>query len=643
MSVLLEALKKAAEEKNKKAALSENDSSENALSQQSIEPIAKDGTSTVMPSALSTLNLKTNPTSLSSSGLDLDEIVEEPVNTVVSVPLTKQVSGSDELPEFKEASVPTSKLSFSLPTEEFVTSEQLLPRRAAKIEPLDVPIIPDVPEQFADLEKQGTAARATETQTNHSIQLKTSSNHVVTPNLQAPANNGPVDNTSESGKAETNESFGWSLEKLPAYSNDAIEESSEVTDAKNVTTDEKTNNRSKLDKGALANNSVLTKNKHSKPYTAKHFFLKNQKVVVGFVSLTVFTLIGAYSAYYYQVENHRLEASFERYKINPIMVELPKSSPAVISETRVAELDLAPREGIDQGQIPMASVSENPEIRAESQVNESPMVESAQTSLPAKSVAPIAISPSSQQAKPTAKAITEPKVKPLKTNENALVLTTDISTVIQPKRQTINAQISKSRALTAEQLQLADAYQQYQNQEWQAAQELFAKVLAINPSNHKAMLGLAATENYLGQPGKALATYQNVLKIQPGNTYALEAIAEIANATASPSEEWIKQLSDMTEKYPQSAVLQNALGNALAKQNNWFKAQQYYFNAVSLKDTEANFLMNLAVSLDHLGKYQSAEEYYTKALVYAPNSAMLDQNAIKQRLLVLRQFRKNDS
>ncbi|MBO1927160.1 tetratricopeptide repeat protein [Thiomicrorhabdus sp. 6S2-11] len=615
MSVLLDALKKAAEEKNKHTLESEKSQALKLSAEDSKEPSLLTSSEDSQDMKVSSdKTLKTLDESLpKASNLDLDEIVDDfSEETVVPISTLKPsvLNQNDEMLESREQQSSAIKLKFSAPE---VTS---IDRSDVEVE------VPDVPEQFAELER--------------GVLKVTAENNEESDLQKGDPSSNPSDNAVEQTVEKRNEgdegSYQWSLDQIPAYvpvpgQLKTRPEHVDVEQSSSVEERDKINSEQGSEK--LANNSILTKNAHATPYGFRKSILTNPKIILSLISITVFMLVGIYTAYYYQQENERLEASFDRYKIDPIKINLP--------ENTVIEPEVKPVDADSQNVKTLGDESKNAVANVEiddQNTVEVPLakIESEPEMAKLKTVSQVSASKKA--------AVTEkPKINSLKTSDKVLVMDTAISTIIQPKPQAVKAQITKSKALTQEQNALAEGYGFYQEGDWKSARDVFAKVLESEPKNLKAKLGFAATQNYLGNPEDALAVYQDILKENPGNSYALEAVAEIANTVLELNSEWMQQLLELAQKYPKSAVLQNALGNVYAKQENWFKAQQQYFSAVAIKDSEPTYLMNLAVSLDHLGKYLLAEDYYKKALIYQKNGTAVDQDVIKQRLLVLRQFR----
>ena len=73
---------------------------------------------------------------------------------------------------------------------------------------------------------------------------------------------------------------------------------------------------------------------------------------------------------------------------------------------------------------------------------------------------------------------------------------------------------------------------------------------------------------------------------------------------------------------PESAALHFALGNLYARQQRWSEAQQAYFTAFSREGNNADYIFNLAVSLDHLHQHKLAAQYYQMAV----NAAQTDRS-----------------
>ena len=70
------------------------------------------------------------------------------------------------------------------------------------------------------------------------------------------------------------------------------------------------------------------------------------------------------------------------------------------------------------------------------------------------------------------------------------------------------------------------------------------------------------------------------------------------------------------------------LGNLYAKQERWADAQQAFFDAYRLDTTNSDYVLNLAVSLDQMGQYSSALDYYKSAIELSVDSSTNFNTAI---------------
>jgi Tfp pilus assembly protein PilF len=182
---------------------------------------------------------------------------------------------------------------------------------------------------------------------------------------------------------------------------------------------------------------------------------------------------------------------------------------------------------------------------------------------------------------------------------------------------------------------LASAYRSYRQGDFAAAQQQYASALKQDPRNLDALLGIAAIAQQEGQDGIAARYYQHVLALDPRDPVAHAGMAALSNDD-SPTEE--SRLKLLLAQQPQSATLNFALGNLYAEQQRWSEAQQSYFNAYNLQPDSADYALNLAVSLDHLGQGKAAAEYYRRALQLGSTSrtAGFDRAQVQQRLNALR-------
>ena len=181
---------------------------------------------------------------------------------------------------------------------------------------------------------------------------------------------------------------------------------------------------------------------------------------------------------------------------------------------------------------------------------------------------------------------------------------------------------------------LERAYQALQADQAGDARRDYEQVLRTDARNVDALLGLAILSARQGKTDEASEFYRRSLEADPKNLNALAGLINLrGQADPGLSESRLKTL---LASQPDSSALNFALGNLQAGQNRWSEAQQAYFRAYSVEPNNADYLYNLAVSLDHLHQNKLAAQYYQNALDAAgTRSSVFDKNAIKRRLLDL--------
>jgi tetratricopeptide (TPR) repeat protein len=238
-------------------------------------------------------------------------------------------------------------------------------------------------------------------------------------------------------------------------------------------------------------------------------------------------------------------------------------------------------------------------------------------------VASIAPEPTPVQAVESAPVVTPPVTETVKAAPTKTV--TRRAAKQAPRRLRIQRQ-PKVDTITPT---LQDAWQAYQRGEYLAAAQGYHTVLAQDPQNRDALLGLGAVAQQQGQDQTAQHYYRQVLLLDPRDPVALGAMSSYGTDEADAEVSLKQMLSDQ----PQAAALHYALGNTYADQSRWAEAQQSYFSARALEPGNALFTFNLAVSLDHLGQSKLAADHYRQALeLDSSNSAGFDHVQALRRL-----------
>ena len=186
---------------------------------------------------------------------------------------------------------------------------------------------------------------------------------------------------------------------------------------------------------------------------------------------------------------------------------------------------------------------------------------------------------------------------------------------------------------TAEQ-PLNQAYEALQADRPDEARRGYEQVLRSDSRNADALLGLAVIAARQGQLDRAQHLYRQVLEADPSDVTAQAALINLrGEGDAGHSESRLKTL---LASQPDSPALHFALGNIYAFQGRWSEAQQVYFKAYAVEPDNADYIFNVAVSLDHLRQNKLAAQYYRMALAAAQtrNSAF-DKDAAGKRILEL--------
>jgi Tfp pilus assembly protein PilF len=181
---------------------------------------------------------------------------------------------------------------------------------------------------------------------------------------------------------------------------------------------------------------------------------------------------------------------------------------------------------------------------------------------------------------------------------------------------------------------LEHAYQALQDDRLNDAQRNYEQVLRGEPQNVDALLGLATLAVRQGLVGEASHLYLRALEADPKDLTALTGLINLQEQADPVLSE--SRLKTLLATQPDASTLNFALGNLLAGQQRWNDAQQAYFRAYTAEPHNADYLYNLAVSLDHLHQNKLAAQYYQNALDAAGmRSSAFDKGQVQRRLLDL--------
>jgi predicted Zn-dependent protease len=176
------------------------------------------------------------------------------------------------------------------------------------------------------------------------------------------------------------------------------------------------------------------------------------------------------------------------------------------------------------------------------------------------------------------------------------------------------------------------AWQAYEGGQYSEAELLYKNVLNIEENNRDALLGLGAIAVIEKNNQMARDIYLSLLKLDPRDPIATAAMASLQSDESSLKSDEEYMLA-MQQKNPDAPHLNFALGNIYAQQDKWKSAQQYYFNAWQNDIENADYIYNLAVSMDQLNKSQQAISFYKDSLLKSANKQVsFSREAVQKRI-----------
>jgi tetratricopeptide (TPR) repeat protein len=197
-------------------------------------------------------------------------------------------------------------------------------------------------------------------------------------------------------------------------------------------------------------------------------------------------------------------------------------------------------------------------------------------------------------------------------------------------------QLTSKRSVSAKNRLLKDAFEAYQRGDNNVALEKYNRVLTDDPQNRNALLARAAINVQSDNNVKAIKDYQTLLIANPKDSFAMSSLISVASISPSKSESQLKQ---MMRDEPLSPHLNFVLANIYGTQNRWQEAQNHYFKALENNPDDPNYAYNLAVSLEHIAKPKVAIVYYQLALANFNNGrATFNKVVVDQRVEILKQL-----
>ena len=179
---------------------------------------------------------------------------------------------------------------------------------------------------------------------------------------------------------------------------------------------------------------------------------------------------------------------------------------------------------------------------------------------------------------------------------------------------------------------LTAAYSSLAAGDYATAVQQYRKLVAAEPLSVDAQLGLATAAARGGDKALATQHYRRVLALDPRNGLAIMGLVALNEGVPTATLEI--ELKTLIGRNPEAAPLHFALGNLYSSGLRWTEAQQAYFEAFRLDPQNADFLFNLAVSLDQLKQPRLALDYYRKAesIALAGGGGQFDRSRVATRI-----------
>jgi tetratricopeptide (TPR) repeat protein len=191
-----------------------------------------------------------------------------------------------------------------------------------------------------------------------------------------------------------------------------------------------------------------------------------------------------------------------------------------------------------------------------------------------------------------------------------------------------------SRAPSVDSL-LQDAWLAWQQKDVAQAESLYRQVLERQPSQRDALIGMMAIYQYRDLPAQARDIATRLTQLFPYDQEVKSLVGQIEkNTTAFDSRE--TQLKLQSQAAPNDASIIYQLGMHYARLQRWSEAQHMFARASQMDGLQAEYFANLAISLDHLGKRESAVAAYQRAIELAQTRPSgVNVEALTQRLSAL--------
>ena len=198
--------------------------------------------------------------------------------------------------------------------------------------------------------------------------------------------------------------------------------------------------------------------------------------------------------------------------------------------------------------------------------------------------------------------------------------------------------VTIARKATEFDKKMAEGVLLYKSGDLSGAETAFRTILAVEPKNTNALIGLAKVHYARGNIRVSVATLLKASEYSPNNPLIISELIALQNSSSSALvsiDQIYALLSRTTDTTVQSKLL-FILGTVAAKHQDWLAARKHFLDAYSLNKTNPDVAYNLAVVNDFLNNPVEAIDLYQQALTNAVTQpSTFDHKVVRNRIAEL--------
>lgn len=370
-------------------------------------------------------------------------------------------------------------------------------------------------------------------------------------------------------------------------------------------------------KAALA--QLLLRSKKATEYARKRIL-----IMYALLTLTAFTVL---VVYYYLLQSNSASVVMPQQlaAVNP-PVETPGGG--AVSEETVSVETLNPTEAPEGSDISADSKAESltqPKAFTEQQASTEKGTLGAAIVQPTHSQPDQLNSTSTQETKPLVKERVLPAVATDQSVRNSEALPPEFVT-----KQGIIAYQKSTENVVSEAIERG--YNAYQRGDLLTAKAAYREALEQDPHQRDGLLGAAAVAVRENRQQDALGFYQQRLARDPKDDYAQAGILALS-ANGEQNLQLESELTRLLREFPNASHLHFLQGSLFAARQQWEAAQFAFFEAWQRDTKNPDLAFNLAIALDHLNQPKEAARFYQQALTLSgAHPVSFSKEAVDRRL-----------